>query len=846
MGSFIAVFVAFILLYLKFCFNFVSYLLGMKKIYFLLLYTIAVNSALKSQDYLGFINSNYSGITGAIINPANIADNRMRADISLVGWNFNAANNFMGLDPALLLANGKDTANSLLHKSFLSPVFNGKSKSLYISNRISLPSFMFRLGKKSAIGLSINSRTYFSLDGVSESLAKLLYTDIGRNTNLDVTSLVGKNIKNKQLSLNAMSWMEYGITFAHVFVDKGPHFLKAGITPKLLQGLGSAYMNINNFEFRFDNNPIKIENDSLQVLTLLKTNVNYSHSDNLDKFNGDFQPKFSFNYLGFGIDAGIVYEWRPKYESYKYDMDGKTGLWRRDQNKYKLKVGLSMVDLGSIRFDRGQYSKDFSIQVSSLKYRLLDLNALPVFDFDKIIDSLGTVKEVPDYYRMATPLALSMQIDYRISQNFYVNFTPYYAFQMKNKDAKVHDITVFSLSPRFDHQWFGFAIPLSYNNLYASAGQPFTAGAMLRLGPLVAGTNDIASYFTGDVFGANFYFLLKVPIPYGAPKDRDGDAVSNRKDKCKDQYGTWEFRGCPDKDLDHIPDTDDRCPDIAGLLVFQGCPDSDNDSIPDYLDACPLEKGTKTHNGCPDADGDGIPDKDDDCPLTPGLKEFKGCSDSDGDGIIDGEDLCPETFGLAAYRGCPDRDLDSIPDNIDACPDQAGPTETNGCPHIDTDRDGIFDQDDACPDVAGLPELKGCPLVTSMSGSNTQTVQMAAAEKKIIEKAFSSLEFATAKDIIKPTSFKGLDALAKLLIAHDKDWEIKLIGHTDNEGNAVKNMLLSEKRAKAVAAYLVKKGVDPKHVISEWHGSEQPIADNKTPAGRQKNRRVEMKIISKE
>lgn len=818
----------------------------MKKPLFLLLYSIAVIPAMYSQDFLGFVNSNYAGITGAVINPANLADNRMRVDINILGWNLMAGNNYYGLKTSAIKLSSLRSNSTSTSSDYLQTVFNGKTKSAFFSNRFALPSFMISLGKKSAIGLSINSRSYLSLDGVSESLAKLVSSDIGRNAEFDVNALIGKNLKNKQLSFNAMSWMEYGVTFAHVLIADGKHFLKAGITPKLLQGLGSAYLNVNNFEFRFENDPIRVTNDTLQVLTMLKTNVNYSHSDNLDHLDKNFQPEFSFNYLGFGIDAGLVYEWRPKYEQYKYDMDGKTGLWRRDQNKYKLKVGLSLVDLGSIKYKRGHYSKDFSIQVNSLKYRLLDLNAMPVFDFDKLIDSLGEVKTVPDFYRMATPLALSMQVDYHLGSCFFINFTPYYAFQMNQRNAKVHDITVLSLSPRVDHKWFGFSIPLSYNSMYAKADKPFSAGAMARLGPLVLGTNDFTSFFGENIFGANFYFLLKLPIPYGAPKDRDGDAVSNRKDQCKDQYGTWEFQGCPDKDLDHVEDAVDKCPDVAGLPQFNGCPDSDLDSVPDFADACPLEKGLKIFDGCPDSDGDQIPDKSDDCPLKAGTKEFNGCADSDNDGLVDHEDFCPDLFGLKVFKGCPDRDLDSIPDHMDACPDQAGLSENNGCPPVDSDQDGIIDKEDSCPQVPGVAALNGCPPSTVVVGPTTQTVQMAVAERKIIEKAFASLEFATAKDVIKPISYKGLDELAKLLKSHSADWKIKLIGHTDNAGDPVKNMILSEKRAKAVGTYLIKKGVAPEQVLTEWHGSEQPIADNKTAAGKQKNRRVEMKIVLKE
>ena len=107
------------------------------------------------------------------------------------------------------------------------------------------------------------------------------------------------------------------------------------------------------------------------------------------------------------------------------------------------------------------------------------------------------------------------------------------------------------------------------------------------------------------------------------------------------------------------------------------------------------------------------------------------------------------------------------------------------------------------------------------------------------------MEFATAKDVIIGRSFASLDALAKLLVQHSEDWTLKLSGHTDNEGTPEKNLLLSEKRANAVKNYLVKKGAKADKIIAEWFGQTMPIADNATPAGRQKNRRVEMKIISK-
>jgi outer membrane protein OmpA-like peptidoglycan-associated protein len=824
------------------------------------------------QDYLGFVNSNYSGITGVQLNPANVVNSRMIVDVNLIGLNFNAANNYVGLKRSALAhsgsfigaiksaAKGNDAFpafdDTLFQQHYLRDVINGKDKSMYMAARISLPSFMFSIGQKDAVGVSINLRTYVNVDGVSEQLARLLYSDIGRMPDYKVDDILGKDLTNKYFSANAISWLEYGVTYGHVFKDKGKHFFKAGITPKLLQGLVAAYGNVRDFRFRFDNDAVSIKNDSLQLLAVVKSEVNYGHSNNLEipdpkapnkrsnpysgtrtlygTFNGI--PKFE-SYPGFGLDIGFVYEWRPNYTDYKYDMDGKKDLWRRDKNKYKIKAGFSVLDMGAIKFDKGKNSNNFTIDVDTIRYRLLETTTYPVHDVDSIIKSLVVYKEPQKTFKVYMPTAISAQIDWNIWKDLYLNLTPYFALQNKNKEAKVHDVTNISLSPRWDHKWFGLAVPVSYNSFYARAGQPIKLGTMLRLGPLVLGTNDLPSYFSGDLFGANFYFLVKVPIPYGHLRDRDHDQVSDKKDMCADVAGVWEFKGCPDHDGDHVQDKDDNCPDVAGLKELMGCPDKDGDGIRDSDDNCPEVKGTAEFKGCPDTDGDKIIDKEDLCPDEAGLSEFGGCPDKDADGTQDKDDLCPDIFGPRELKGCPDKDADKVLDKDDGCPEQFGPVENKGCPWPDEDKDGIFDKDDSCRTVAGIALYNGCP---------PPPPPIKAAEKKIIEKAFARLEFATAKDVIKPGSFPSLNALAKLMQAHSGDWKLKLSGHTDNEGTPEKNMVLSEKRATAVKNYLVKKGVDPEQIITEWFGQTMPVADNNTAKGRQNNRRVEMAIISKE
>jgi OOP family OmpA-OmpF porin len=82
--------------------------------------------------------------------------------------------------------------------------------------------------------------------------------------------------------------------------------------------------------------------------------------------------------------------------------------------------------------------------------------------------------------------------------------------------------------------------------------------------------------------------------------------------------------------------------------------------------------------------------------------------------------------------------------------------------------------------------------------------------------------------------------LAHLLVT--KGFNLKLAGYTDNVGSAAYNLKLSQDRADAIQTYLVSKGVSPEKIHAEGHGKANPIATNKTAAGRQQNRRVEFSI----
>lgn len=103
------------------------------------------------------------------------------------------------------------------------------------------------------------------------------------------------------------------------------------------------------------------------------------------------------------------------------------------------------------------------------------------------------------------------------------------------------------------------------------------------------------------------------------------------------------------------------------------------------------------------------------------------------------------------------------------------------------------------------------------------------------------IRFQTSKADINPASHRLLDRLVDTA-GKCPAARIRVEGHTDSSGARDMNRKLSQQRAEAVVAYLTGKGISAERLTSEGFGSGQPLADNKTPAGREKNRRTEFKV----
>jgi len=235
----------------------------------------------------------------------------------------------------------------------------------------------------------------------------------------------------------------------------------------------------------------------------------------------------------------------------------------------------------------------------------------------------------------------------------------------------------------------------------------------------------------------------------------------------------------------------------------------------------------------PDADGDTVPDMKDECADVPALTP-NGCPpDGDGDGVVDPQDHCPFEKGIAP-NGCPelDSDKDGVPLPCDICPEEKG-VQPDGCPIRDTDGDGILDDKDKCvkePETKnGFDDTDGCP---------DEIPKEVAAFTGVIQ----GIEFDRGKATIRKTSVKTLSKAVEVLKKFPTV-RVEISGHTSSEGDAAFNQKLSEDRAAAVKTWIVDHGVEQDRIQTRGAGSSEPLEDNKTAKGREKNRRIEFKLL---
>lgn len=235
------------------------------------------------------------------------------------------------------------------------------------------------------------------------------------------------------------------------------------------------------------------------------------------------------------MDFGVVYEWRPKNINYSYTKYDTLGTVRRDKNKYFLKVGLSVLDLGRLKYKKDYYSSDYILastpdymnryntgdnsvpgntywlDANEVSYSFRDYPDFSKYIHDRSENGEGVEKATDnkEEFIMRMPAAISLQADLNLFlEGLYVNVTTYHALNQGNGHIpNSHYISTYSITPRYEHKWYGVSVPIVLNQ----SGK-VNVGLGIRAGVVYAGVNNLFSNVFNDTYGMQAYVGVKVPI----------------------------------------------------------------------------------------------------------------------------------------------------------------------------------------------------------------------------------------------------------------------------------------------------------------------------------------------
>ncbi|MEX5744455.1 OmpA family protein [Massilia sp. X63] len=123
-------------------------------------------------------------------------------------------------------------------------------------------------------------------------------------------------------------------------------------------------------------------------------------------------------------------------------------------------------------------------------------------------------------------------------------------------------------------------------------------------------------------------------------------------------------------------------------------------------------------------------------------------------------------------------------------------------------------------------------------------LRVAVSQQGVLDAALADriIEFESGKATLTDAGMQVLDQMSAAM-QKLKGVKVEVIGHTDNAGSRAGNLSLSQARAEAVKAYIVGKGIAAETIAVSGEGPDRPVADNRTPEGKARNRRIEFKVI---
>lgn len=419
------------------------------------------------QSYIGHTVDNFSGIHGVTYNPATIVESNLKADINLFSVSAFGGSDYFGINVSDII-----TSDGGFDFEEDTERFTSNSNNFFLNLDAMGPSFMFNLSPKSSIGIITRARSFYNLNDINGELYETIVDDLDSEGDFTFDS--------QNLNGTVHAWAEIGLAYGRVLIDNNNHLLKGGVTLKYLQGAGAAFISSPGLQGNYV---------SASELLSTRGSLNYGTTQGFDSNDINFD-----NLSGsFGLDLGVVYQWHP---------DKENNGTRYYQDYYKLKVGLSVTDIGSINYDNSE------IKTYDMNAQNVDTSTFED-DVEDFLDQNYNSTTDKGSSKLNLPTALHVLIDYRLTNKFLISAQADLAMTSNAASFLGNSIiNTVTVAPRLETKWFSFYAPLSFRQ-YGDVA----FGGGFRLGPLSVGSGSVFSNLLSDSSKTTDVFVgLKIPL----------------------------------------------------------------------------------------------------------------------------------------------------------------------------------------------------------------------------------------------------------------------------------------------------------------------------------------------
>ncbi len=499
----------------------------MKKIIVILILSTALFGRNTSAQTLnGMATGNYAGIAGLNFNPASIVDSRLKFDLNIASGQVYFYNNFLDAKPLLfarrmLQDDPYNSSFAAVKNDLMKPIAPppGGVVRARQNSEFQLPlSFMLTTGKRSAIALNLRNRYELTVDNLNPLTAQMFYEE------LNEPKLFGVAMNNNGFTNNFMNWQEVGFTYGRVLMNANKHFIKAAVTAKWLGGNAASYIHADELSVTFkDPATLSMYSPRMEYARTIRADVD------LFTRRGLFS---SLEAQSVGWDLGFVYEFRGRIGNFKYTDEDYQNRLRRDKNKYTLRLGIALNDIGRLEYDRLPLTRDHSANISNWNFSGVKANNLREWDtaYSKQVNYIAGADST---FSVRLPTGFIANADLHLFGGFYINAALQRRVENIGKEATTSLFSPewFAITPRFEGRHFGLYIPLLIRNNTSQVG------ATVRLGPLYIGSNNLMALIQNPLVpSADVHAGFRIPIGFGKPTKLAKAIEKSSGVKISDEY----------------------------------------------------------------------------------------------------------------------------------------------------------------------------------------------------------------------------------------------------------------------------------------------------------------------